>query len=475
MILEQHYLGCLAQASYLIADVDAGVAAVVDPRRDVDLYESRAQELGVRITDVFLTHFHADFLAGHLELTQRTGATLHLGSRAKADYDFGALADGDEVVLGSLRMRCLETPGHTPESVCYLVFEEDADEPRAVMTGDTLFIGDVGRPDLMASKGHTREELAGWLYDSTRTKLLTLPDGTELYPGHGAGSACGKNLSTKTVSSIGEQRADNYALQDMTREAFIETVTTGLVPPPAYFPVTAGLNKTTHAPLDAVLERGLIPLSLDEVFATANSGATILDVRPAEAYAASHLSGSTWVGLEGNFASWAGAVLDLERPVVLVGDVGQEREAALRLGRIGFDQVRGFLAGGSDAWEGANEALRTTQRMGSVAAREAGASDQPRNILDVRQPGEFETEHMDGATSIPLGQLRTRMNEVPETTNLLVHCKTGYRSLVAQSLLERAGREGSVDLIGGIDAWIEDGGPVVNAGPCSVDANARTT
>ncbi len=468
MILEQHYLGCLAQASYLIADTGAGVAAVVDPRRDVDLYEARAKELGVRITHVFLTHFHADFLAGHLELVQRTGATLHLGSRAKADYDFHGLADGDEVVLGSLRVRCLETPGHTPESVCYLVFDGLADDPRSVLTGDTLFIGDVGRPDLMASKGHTREELAGWLYDSTRNRLLTLPDATELYPGHGAGSACGKNLSSKTVSTIGEQRAENYALQDMTREAFIETVTTGLVPQPAYFPVTAGLNKTTHAPLDAVLERGLVPLSLDEVFATANSGATILDVRPADAYSAGHRVGSVWVGLEGNFASWAGSVLDLERPVVLVGEPGQEREAALRLGRIGFDQVRGFLAGGSAGWEGAGESLSTTQRMDRVAARAALASDDAPTVLDVRQPGEFETARLDGAISIPLGQLRSRMDEVPDTANLFVHCKAGYRSLVAQSLLERAGRKGVVDLIGGIDAWIEDEGPVVGAGSCSI-------
>jgi len=471
MILEQHYLGCLAQASYLIVDEESGVAAVVDPRRDVELYLERATFHGARIEHVFLTHFHADFLSGHLELAQATGATIHMGAPAEPEYDVHSLNDGDELSLGpKVMIRALATPGHTPESTSYLVFDADesTEQAHAVLTGDTLFIGDVGRPDLLSSAGVSAEEMAGQAYDSLHGKLMALPDETVLYPGHGAGSPCGKNLSSETVSTIGQQRAFNYALQIPTREEFVASLTAGQPPAPAYFPRAAGLNKTRHPVLGEVLSESLAALTLEAVLAARDSGAQLLDVRDKDAFAEQHLAGSVSIGLDGNLASWAGSVLDLDADIVLIGDPGQEREAATRLGRIGMDQVRGYLEGGASAFSSRPDLTVTVARTSARgAAAELDTGDAP-VVLDVRFPGERENAHISGSLAVSLRELPARLADVPRDRRLLVHCKTGYRSMTAASLLLRAGFDPVhvVDVAGGIESWIEGGLPGVVGDGC---------
>src|SRR4051812_2317126 len=348
MVLKQYYLGCLAHASYLVADQVGGRAAVIDPQRDIAQYLADADELGCKIDHVFLTHMHADFIAGHLELRHRVGATIHLGAQASAEYPFTRMTDGDEVQLGSVRLSVLQTPGHSPESISILVFDPQYDEdlPYAVLTGDTLFIGDVGRPDLRASLGWSADHLASMLYDSLHDKLLPLPDDTLVYPAHGAGSLCGKNLSTDTVSTLREQRRYNYALAPMSRERFVEIVTADQPDTPAYFSYDAVLNTRERPTLDEALERELRPLSLDEALALVDDGAQLLDTREPVDFAGAHVRGSVSVGLGGSFATWCGTVLDLGRPIVLLATPGRELEAATRLGRIGFDTVAGYLEGG---------------------------------------------------------------------------------------------------------------------------------
>src|SRR5271166_2523934 len=342
MYLKQYYLGCLAHASYLIADEASGSAIVVDPQRDIQQYLTDAVQLGVQIRHVFLTHFHADFIAGHLELRDRCGADIRLGARAQAEYPFVPMKDGDTLEFPGLRLQILETPGHTIESISILVFDlrKDAAKPYAVLTGDTLFIGDVGRPDLRASLGWSAHDLGSHLYDSLHTKLLTLPDETLVYPAHGSGSLCGKNLSSDTVSTLGVQRLMNYALQPMTKDEFIRLVTADQPDAPPYFTYDAILNTREHASLEENLEQVLQPIELDEVLRMGEAGAQILDVRDATEYAKGHLAGSINIGLGGQYATWAGTVLDRAKPIVIVAEPGREQEAALRLGRIGFDHVR---------------------------------------------------------------------------------------------------------------------------------------
>src|SRR5271154_1751676 len=345
MFLKQYYLGCLAHASYLIADEASGAAIVVDPQRDIQQYLDDAGRLGVSIRHVFLTHFHADFVAGHLELRDRCGADIRLGERAKAEYRFVPMGDGDKLEFPGLRLQILETPGHTIESISILVFDlqKDPDRPYAVLTGDTLFIGDVGRPDLRASLGWTANDLGAHLYDSLHNKLLTLTDETLVYPAHGAGSLCGKQLSSDTVSSLGDQRRMNYALQPMSKEEFILLVTADQPDAPQYFNYDAILNTRERVTLDSNLERVLQPVSLDEVIQLGDAGAQLLDVRDAAEFAKGHVVGSINIGLGGQYATWAGTVLDRTKPIVIVAEPGREKEAALRLGRIGFDHVTGYL------------------------------------------------------------------------------------------------------------------------------------
>jgi hydroxyacylglutathione hydrolase len=455
MILEQYYLGCLAHASYLVGDERSGEAAVVDPQRDVEQYLADADRLGLRIGHVFLSHFHADFVAGHLELRERTGAAIHLGARAKADYAFEPMGDGDVLKLGGIRLEVIETPGHSPESISILVFDPAHSElqPYAVLTGDTLFIGDVGRPDLRASLGWKAEDLASMLYDSVHRKLAGLPDETLVYPAHGAGSLCGKNLSTDTVSTIGVQRSYNYAMQPMSRERFIEIVTADQPDAPDYFTYDAVLNTQEHPTLDQALERELTPLTLEQALALAADGAQLLDTREAARFEGAHLDGSLNVGLGGSFATWSGTLLDHDLPIVVIAEPGRETEAATRLGRIGFDNVAGYLSGGMQHVEESGARVARTERI--TAGSLAEASDRPGAplVIDVRAPGEWEADHVDGAINVPLSRLSDELDRLPTDRSLVVYCASGYRSAIAASLLRRAGRTDVADLVGGLGAW----------------------
>lgn len=456
MILKQFYLGCLAHASYIVIDESTKTAAVIDPQRDVEQYIEEAERHGARIEHVLLTHFHADFIAGHLELRERLGARIYLGRRAGAEYEHTPLAEGDTIELGAVQLRILETPGHTPEGISILVFDTengDAEAPHAVFTGDTLFVGDVGRPDLLASVGVTADELAGMLYDSLREKLLTLPDETLVYPAHGAGSMCGKNLSSETFSTIGKQRAFNYALQPMSKEAFAALVTADQPQAPQYFVHDAVLNRKERATLTESLARGLKPLTVDELVAQRDAGTVVLDVRGKDAFAAGHLKGSLNVGLDGRFATWSGTAIAPDASVALIVDPGQEHEAAMRLGRIGLDKVAGFLEGGFEALRGRSELLGSTARItpGALSDRIKEASSPL--VLDVRGPGEWNDAHIEGSLNLPLPELAGRLDEVPRDRELAVVCKSGYRSMLASSLLERAGLVRLVDVEGGMDAW----------------------
>jgi glyoxylase-like metal-dependent hydrolase (beta-lactamase superfamily II)/rhodanese-related sulfurtransferase len=477
MILKQYYLGCLAHASYMIADEATKTAAIVDPQRDVDQYVRDAEELGLAIRHVLLTHFHADFLAGHLELRDRFGATIYLGARAEAEFEFTPLRDGDSVRLGSVRLTALETPGHTPEGISLLVFDESKDKqkPHAVLTGDTLFIGDVGRPDLMASVGVSAEELAGMLYDSLHAKLLTLPDETLVYPAHGAGSMCGKRLSTETVSTIGDQRKYNYALQPMSREEFIQLVAADQPEAPDYFGYDAMLNRKERPTLEASLARSLRPMSVDDVEKAAREGAQLLDAREAADYAGGHWKGSLNIGLSGQYATWAGTLLRPDAPIVLVADPGKETEAAMRLGRIGFDNVVGFLAGGVLSLQQRPDLIQKTERITALTVQELAASEAPPVILDVRTDQERRAGRIAGSLHIPLNELRGRLAELPKDRPIVVHCQGGYRSSAACGLLESAGFHRCLDLVGGFKAWQAARLPVEqNAGAACAGPACRT-
>jgi len=441
MILKQYYLGCLAHASYLVGDEQARRAVVVDPQRDVDRYLADAHDLGLTITHVFLTHFHADFVAGHLELRDRAGARIALGARARAEYPFEPFEDGQTLDLGRVRLRVLHTPGHTPEAICILVYDlgRDAARPHAVLTGDTLFIGDVGRPDLAASEGVAPADLAGMLYRSIRERLLPLPDSTLLYPAHGAGSLCGKNLSTDTVSTIGDQRRYNYALQPMSRDDFVALVTADQPETPGYFVLAAQLNRMERPTLERSLSQALRPLALDE--------------RDEADFAGAHLAGAVNVGLDGPFAAWAGTVLERDRPIVIVAAPGREEEAAVRLGRVGFDHVAGYLDGGMAALEPRPDLVARVERMAPAALAERLAADPPPVVLDVRTDAEWRTERIEGSLNLPLARLRRRAGDLPRGRQLVVHCASGYRSSIGASLLAGAGLPGVWELVGGIGGW----------------------
>lgn len=455
MILKQYYLGCLAHASYLLGDEESGTAVIVDPQRDVEQYLADAGQFGLTIRHVFLTHFHADFVAGHLELRDTCGATIHLGARAEAEYSFQAMKDGGTLEFPGMCLQVLETPGHTIESISILVFDlhKDAAKPYAVLTGDTLFIGDVGRPDLRASLGWTAQDLGAHLYDSLRNKLLTLPDEVLVYPAHGAGSLCGKKLSSDTVSTLGEQRRFNYALKPMTRQEFVRLVTADQPEAPPYFTYDAVLNTRERTTLGRNLEQALHSLSLDEALRMAVEGSQILDVRDGAKFAKGHLVGSVNIGLGGQYATWAGTVLDRARPIIIVADPGGEQEAAVRLGRIGFDQVKGYLRGGMSALAGHPDLLRRTNRMSVLIVAEELAGAAPPLVLDVRTPGEWSGERIARSLNLPLSHLQERMSEVPRDRRIAVHCAGGYRSAIAASLLHQAGITNVVEIAGGLAAW----------------------
>ncbi len=464
MILKQYYLGCLAHASYLLGDEASSTAIIVDPQRDIQQYLADAEKLGLQIRHVFLSHFHADFVAGHLELRDRCGATIHLGSRAQAEYAFAAMKDGDTFDFPGLRLQVLETPGHTIESISILVFDlqKDPTKPYAVLTGDTLFIGDVGRPDLRASLGWTANDLGSHLYDSLHDKLLKLPDETLVYPAHGSGSLCGKNLSSDTVSPLGVQRRMNYALQPMTKDEFIRLVTADQPDAPPYFTYDAILNTREHALLDRNLEKVLCPIELDEVLRMGDSGAQILDVRDASEYAKGHLAGSINIGLGGQYATWAGTVLDRAKPIVIIAEPGREKEAALRLGRIGFDHVTGYMQGGMEALAGRADLVWPTKRVSAPEVAEELASLGPPLLLDVRTPREWTAKHVNGSVNVPLNHLQERIAEIPRGRSIAVHCAGGYRSSIAASILQQYGITNLTEMAGGLAAWEAARLPVVS-------------
>ena len=458
MIFKQFYLPCLAHASYLIGDEATGTAAVVDPQRDTDQYLAFSREHGLQIKHVFLTHLHADFVAGHVELRDRAGAAIYLGAAAKAGYAFTALRDGETVEFGRVRLKVLETPGHTPESISILVYDLDAansaleTKPYAVLTGDTLFIGDVGRPDLRAALGWSASQLGGMLYDSLHTKILGLPDESLVYPAHGAGSLCGKSISKETVSTLGEQRRTNYALQPMSKHAFLQVVTADQPEAPAYFTYDAVMNSEERPTLDQTLAR-VNAMSLDDVLAVQASGAQILDTRDPGDFAAAHLAGSINIGLGGQYATWAGTVLDREHPIVIIADPGREGEAATRLGRIGFDHVAGYLAGGLHSLQSRPDLTATTERVSAPFAAELLSSPAPPLVVDVRTPRERERNSIAGSLSVPLNHLSENFEELPRDRPILVYCAGGYRSSMAASLLQRGGFHRVSEIAGGIAAW----------------------
>jgi hydroxyacylglutathione hydrolase len=463
MIFKQFYLGCLAHASYLIGDESTGAAAVVDPQRDVEQYVAEAASRNLAIRYVFLTHFHADFLAGHIELRDRLQAEICLGAKGEAEYKFRPMKDGDVVSLGSVRLKTLETPGHTPESISILVFDGAGEKPYAVLTGDTLFVGDVGRPDLRASLGWSAADLGSMLYDSLHQKLLTLPDETLIYPAHGAGSLCGKSLGTENFSNIGTQRKFNYALQSMTREQFLEIVLADQPDAPAYFTYDAVLNTKERPTLEKSLARALKPLTLDDVLRLKESGAQILDVRDAAYFEAGHLAGALNIGLGGQYATWCGSLLDREKPIVIISEPGREEEAEMRLGRIGFDRVEGYLQGGM---EPVSKKPALVSEIARVTALDLAAeldSAKPPVVLDVRAPQEFTKQRLAGSRNLPLSRIREGLAAVPRDQSVVVHCAGGYRSAIAASILKQAGFDRVEDLVGGIGAWQAAQLPVVNS------------
>lgn len=453
MIIKQYYLSCLAHASYLIADERSKIAAVVDPQRDIQQYLDDAAAAGYTIRYVFLTHFHADFLAGHIELRNQAGAQICLGNRAGAEFEHLALKDGDNLMLGDVRIQIMETPGHTPEGISLLVFDQtrSTTEPHAVLTGDTLFIGDVGRPDLLASIGVTADELAAMLYNSVN-RLRQLPDATLVYPAHGAGSLCGKALSKDTVSTIGEQKKFNYALQPMPFEQFRTLVTAEQPEAPGYFVYDAIRNRQERPDLDQTMHKSLQALPLQQVLRLQQAKAQLLDVRDAIDFAGASLKGTLQIGLQGKYATWCGSLLNHDDPIVVIGD-DNEQEAVVRLGRIGFDNVVGYLQDGMQSLQQHPELIQTVPRITAAALAEL-LQQEPPFVLDVRSEKEYAIVHLQGSSNVPLTHLRERLQEIPADRPVVVHCEGGYRSAIACSILQQAGRTNVSDLVGGIKAWI---------------------
>ncbi|HVG90666.1 MAG TPA: rhodanese-like domain-containing protein [Alphaproteobacteria bacterium] len=452
MYFEQFYLGCLAHASYMLGS--EGEAAIVDPQRDVEIYLKAADDHGLKIRHIFETHLHADFVSGHMELAARTGAKIYIGAQAGATFPHVALQDGSEVRFGKLRIKALETPGHTPEGICLVVVDEEkSPEPCAVLTGDTLFIGDVGRPDL--SKAFTPQQLAGKLYDSLHGKLMKLGDQVLVYPAHGAGSLCGRNMRAERSSTIGTERLTNYALQIKSRDEFIRQLTENLPSRPEYFLQDAQINRSGAPALSELRE--LPPVSATELKTLLEQEVFVLDVRPNNDFAAAHIPGSVNIALSGQFASWAGAIVGLSARPVLVADTPEQyAEARLRLARVGIEDPRGFLQGGVAAWKQAGFTLATLPQMTAqeLHHRMQGASTQ---VLDVRREGEWQAGHIEGAAWFPLDNFKVSAPEIDPSVPLAVHCQGGYRSMIACSLLRRAGVENVINVIGGFDAWRKAG------------------
>jgi hydroxyacylglutathione hydrolase len=455
MYFEQFYLGCLAHASYMLGS--EGEAVVVDPQRDVEIYLKAADAHGLKITHIFETHLHADFVSGHIELAARSGAIIHISAQAEATFPHASMQDGDEVKIGKMRITALETPGHTPEGMCLVVTDEEKSaKPWAVLTGDTLFIGDVGRPDL--SKAYTPKQLAGMLYDSLHNKLLKFSDDVLVYPAHGAGSLCGRNMRAERSSTIGTERLTNYALQIKSRDEFIRQLTENLPSRPDYFLQDAEINRA-GAPALAELP-ALPPVSARELKTLLEQEVFALDVRPNDDFAAAHIPGSINIALSGQFASWAGTILGLgARPVLIADTQDQYAEARLRLARIGIEDPRGFLQGGVAAWKQAGLPLSQLPQI-TPQDLHGKLGDNRLQVLDVRRDSEWQAGHIEGAVWFPLDNFKVSAPEVDPAAPLAVHCQGGYRSMIACSLLLRAGVANVVNVAGGFDAWRQAGLPV---------------
>ncbi|GJM36459.1 MAG: MBL fold metallo-hydrolase [Saprospiraceae bacterium] len=452
MKVEQIYTGCLAQGAYYIES--NGEAAIIDPLRETEPYLRKAQDNGTEIKYIFETHFHADFVSGHLDLAKKTGAKIVYGPKAETTYEKHTAKDGEIFKLGNVSIKILHTPGHTPESTTYLLLDENGKE-YAIFTGDTLFIGDVGRPDLAQKKGDlTKEDLAGWLYDSLREKIMPLPDDVLVYPAHGAGSACGKNMSKDTWDTLGNQKEFNYALRaDMTREEFIKEVTDGLLPPPQYFAKNAKMNKSGYESIDVVMERGALPLSPRAFEAAANEhDALILDVRDKAEFVKGFVPNSIFIGLDGSFAPWVGALIpDLMQAILIVAPEGKEEETVKRLARVGYDNAIGYLKGGYKAWETAGMETDRIETIDIPQLVQTYQGNDKINILDVRKPGEWEAEHIKDGQSFPLDFINEKMSEIKKDKQYYMHCRSGYRSTIAASILKARGFENLINIHGTFD------------------------
>lgn len=450
MKVEQIYTGCLAEAAYYIES--EGEAVIIDPLRETKPYLEKLAENGSKLKYIFETHFHADFVSGHIDLAEKTGATIVYGPTAKTTFDIHQAKDGEVLQLGKVSFKVLHTPGHTPESTTYLLKDEDG-EDFAIFTGDTLFIGDVGRPDLAQKSGEvTQEDLAGWLYDSLREKIMTLADEVVVYPGHGAGSACGKNMSKETWDTLGRQKQNNYALRaDMSKAEFIREVTAGLTPPPQYFAKNAKMNKSGYDSIDEVLERGATPLSPDELEMVVEAeGALVLDVRNEQVFKDGFIPNSIFIGIDGSFAPWVGALIpDLKQAIVLVTPEGREEEVVTRLARVGYDNTLGYLKGGIEAWKAAGKELDTIESIDAAELAKRMEADQVDHLLDVRKPTEFISQHALVAENIPLDYINNNMHRLNPQDTYYLHCGGGYRSMVFASILRARGFEHLVDIKGG--------------------------
>lgn len=455
MKIEQIYTGCLAQGAYYLES--EGEAAIIDPLREVTPYLERAREDGAKIRYIFETHFHADFVSGHLTLSKETGAPIIYGPNANPSFEAIIARDGQEFPLGSHIIIALHTPGHTLESTTYLLKDKQG-KPKAIFSGDTLFLGDVGRPDLAQKAADmTKEDLAGLLFDSLREKIMPLPDEVIVYPAHGAGSACGKNMMKETVDTLGNQKKVNYALrQDMTRQEFIREVTDGLLPPPKYFPLNVKLNKEGYEDIGGVLERGNTALSPDAFEAAANeTGALVLDVRHQEEFAKGHVPRSVFIGLNGDFAPWVGALIaDVSQPLLLVAPEDKVEETVIRLSRVGFDHTLGYLKGGFEAWKSSGKEIDTVTSLPAEMVKKKLGKAQ---VFDVRKQSEYQAEHFDDARNTPLDRLNEYLTEFPSEGDFYLHCAGGYRSMIAASILKSRGIHNVVDIRGGFAAMKEAG------------------
>ena len=457
MNIEQIYTGCLSQGAYYIES--QGEAAIIDPLREVKPYLEKAKKNKANIKYIFETHFHADFVSGHVTLAKETGATIVYGPEAKTGFDSLIAKDQQEFKIGEITLTVLHTPGHTMESTTYLL-RDASQKDIAIFSGDTLFLGDVGRPDLAQKAADmTQEDLAGILYESLRKKIMPLADDVLVYPAHGAGSACGKNLSKETVGTLGEQKKTNYALRaDMTKEEFIKEVTDGLLPPPQYFPLNVKMNKEGYEDIDTVLESGTTPLDPEAFEKLANqSGAIILDVRHQDAFAEGHIPQSIFIGIDGGFAPWVGALIgDVEQPILLVTPEGREEETVTRLARVGFDNTLGYLDGSLEAWKKAGKATDSVEGIETMELKTLSEKENL-TVFDVRKPGEYLSEHLPDAKRTPLDFINEHMNEFPTGTPFYMHCAGGYRSMIAASILKSRGIHNLIDIKGGFGAIKESG------------------